>query len=1687
MKSSFLLRNSSNPTSQDVPTVTASGLASTNNALVTRDLISLENGVEHIINVLGLNPDGSGSNSNSVITGEDISRDGIHIGPDGDTPTTGKGVVLKTTPDDPTQTGELWLNGEKVTTAPNITTVSSNVSDLFWDVKNNNNVKQLKASGPVTIGNDNILLSSDLTTDYVTTSELNNRLESEYYTKEKVNDLIANISGTPDVENISVKVSELNWDSSTLAGKTIEQTDGVVKIGPNNAGTIKIGPNGNTPSGKGVVLSSSADGTGSIHINGQQLTPSDYPLKASTYSNTEIDALLSGSSGGDGGGGGSTGSNTVAAKVSALVWDLGTGKDQLKASGPVTINGQNIQTETEASNYYTSTQFEEKLEEKLNEGSTAFSKSLKLSEMQWDLTQDGTPQLKASGPVAIGNDNILTSEKLAEYTPTAELNDVISAKVSTLNWDLDGGNQLKATKPVTLAGENIATETFLNNNTSSLATKEAVNQIQDKLSTIEWDLGTNGSALKSEGKVTIGDAQSGLLYIGNTIRSENKTATLNVGQNATKGTIDVGIGTGSNKGRGSLVVGASTTANATGKLNIAVSDDVSKTVGALNVGTASSPDVHGGITLKSEGGVITARIGPNAETSGGKGVAITTDSDGTGHLWLNGAEVAVSDAPSGNLANDTIEWTSSKLEGYDSGTAQMIKVGDGAEATLSVNDGVVISTNAQSTGSVSIGNTVMSASEDNRLILKSKDGNVCGFSVGEEGVGESAHDVLVSYVIIGGDGSMGDESSKLLQLVKIADIKIYPIEESRISLDDKGVGNCILLRDNLILASTYANTGETYGLFLISIEGERFNILDKVEISYGGKYSRVSIPMFNVSETVTEAVVGKGDGVSVVSYNENTLSITKNIEFADIDGTCYCCVNNTIFICEKTGDKNIRIYSYSSMKDNAAAPSTAEITTEGTVDLDRSGVIPNDNGAILVLMLYDTGSNDLLQLYELHTSESYITTATKRESLQLTKEYDTFRGKYFKKNNDIYIIVYNSMSSIYKLHPGDGTGFTKIQEVKLVEIGANYISLSNNTLFGHAIVSTEPGYVVGLYPFNGGTSPPNTDLLDYAVVHIGNPDVVTFYKEERITMPSNNSLVMCYNKEASSSTLNSKLKSDLLLRANESSFNIGAKKLYQSNIIERQDYIVATNDWYVMAMITDLENGTITTTQEQNTNDTTAELSSMVRSSANNFICGFWDGTMRNFNNKLVSSPSTTGLGRINAILRLTNDYILIGGENHKVQTCKGITPIGTPTQLVNAEGVIINLYHIDQNTYLAVSSTRIIIFEVTDVSVSTIRVIQAHDKTTEYRTIKYCQQINNKYYIIINGATGQSTYSRIITISDISTGAIQAFTPIEIFGDVLHVDIKCDMIDNTHVIVNGTLFLRIIRIDSLEYGTLAALGTSQQPITTDVSMLNGTSLCRIDDYNYIVGYYNGSAPKKIKIITITDLEAGTIEGKASSDIPGDNGYPIFIFPYYIFKDVLRNPISIAVDDSSKATLRINDLEVSSSISSIQSKIDSISSSVQASETITHEAPFTGSLSEYRIGSPVYATGVVKSFDFTANTWVNSTNSTNCISEVKPQGSPSEFVGILVAYVDADGKHLYRLNTEKHNIRALLFASHGDFYVHIPLNESNTSTLYKVGDTLLLDGSVLSHFTPLTAKIKQSIIGTVTSVIDSNTLAVFRS
>ena len=128
-------------------------------------------------------------------------------------------------------------------------------------------------------------------------------------------------------------------------------------------------------------------------------------------------------------------------------------------------------------------------------------------------------------------------------------------------------------------------------------------------------------------------------------------------------------------------------------------------------------------------------------------------------------------------------------------------------------------------------------------------------------------------------------------------------------------------------------------------------------------------------------------------------------------------------------------------------------------------------------------------------------------------------------------------------------------------------------------------------------------------------------------------------------------------------------------------------------------------------------------------------------------------------------------------------------------------------------------------------------------------------------------------------------------------------------------------------------------------------------------------------------------------------------------------------------------------------------------------------------------TGNVKSFDFGTNAWTSSTSSVNCISEVKPSGNESEFIGILVGYTAKDGRVIYN-DKEAHEAtpRSIVFASHGDYYLHV-----EDASKYAVGDLVTYNGTIISPDTSLTNKLTKIIIGTVTGIININTIAVFKS
>ena len=66
-------------------------------------------------------------------------------------------------------------------------------------------------------------------------------------------------------------------------------------------------------------------------------------------------------------------------------------------------------------------------------------------------------------------------------------------------------------------------------------------------------------------------------------------------------------------------------------------------------------------------------------------------------------------------------------------------------------------------------------------------------------------------------------------------------------------------------------------------------------------------------------------------------------------------------------------------------------------------------------------------------------------------------------------------------------------------------------------------------------------------------------------------------------------------------------------------------------------------------------------------------------------------------------------------------------------------------------------------------------------------------------------------------------------------------------------------------------------------------------------------------------------------------------------------------------------------------------------------------------------------YDRVTNEWTTETGPTDCICEVKPEGTVGEYMGICVGFNE--------------NTKSLIFASHGDYYFNVA-----DSSKYKVGD-----------------------------------------
>ena len=119
------------------------------------------------------------------------------------------------------------------------------------------------------------------------------------------------------------------------------------------------------------------------------------------------------------------------------------------------------------------------------------------------------------------------------------------------------------------------------------------------------------------------------------------------------------------------------------------------------------------------------------------------------------------------------------------------------------------------------------------------------------------------------------------------------------------------------------------------------------------------------------------------------------------------------------------------------------------------------------------------------------------------------------------------------------------------------------------------------------------------------------------------------------------------------------------------------------------------------------------------------------------------------------------------------------------------------------------------------------------------------------------------------------------------------------------------------------------------------------------------------------------------------------------------------------------------------------------------------------MGDPVFATGRACKFDMMSNEWTYETGPTDCICEVKPEGTVGEYMGICVGFNE--------------NTKSLIFATGGDYYFNVA-----DSSKYKIGDVILLDGTVLKDEMALTGKVMKMMVGKVTAKINKTTVAVLK-
>ena len=1589
-----------------------------NRQVVMKSINRLQQDTTNIITHIVNNGVTSGSSSSGAIISDKVS-----VGPNGDEPS-GKGVVIKSSDDG---TGEIYINGNKITLGADGTIDTAlDVTTLTWDAVNDSGTPMLSPSGPISIGEDNIATTDDIDPIALTVETMNKTMDN-YYTSTALDGALAAIGGGGSLD-VNAKVSRLNWDSAVLKGATVQSENNVVKVGTGNQGVVKLGPNGDTPSGKGIVIKTSADdGTGELYVNGTSFTPSEYYVKNDVYTKAELNALLTGTDGGDPGAG-----------------DGGAGPEGGDPDG-------------------------------------------------------GDPDGGATDPGATGSA-------------------VINAKVSLLNWD--NGNELKAAGPVKIANENILTQQAFDDKFNLLATKEELNDRTVKVSTLVWDVGDSNNVLRSEGDVIIGDKASGELVIGSNMTEDASYGIIQVGTNAANpdisgeiGVVNVGVSDGSNDANGTITIGSSETGTAEGTVNIADSSNPSFQPGEggtsgsgvssaqVRIGTGSSDGTNSkGIILSVEGNTTRASFGPNGDESSGKGVVMKTDSDGTGHIFINGKEKATTAT---GMTNEDIVWNSNILSGKEGTLSLGSTVKDNS---VSVGDSVTISSSPNTFGNVQLSNSAavdsknaicISTNENNALVLKNEVNGMKKLNM----LLVAGDNDRIKYSVDGGkswaDSDSGVQAWKGMTWVGDGFMAMYSNGAQK-STNGRNWTNVNISTGNWrCLAYGAASDGRNV---IIAVANN--TVKSKYSFDGGTSWNDHTYPD-NTSNLTQSVCYGEGsEGPTFVITASGSDASPKHCAYYTRDGV-------TI----KAGEMGADGAWYSTAFGNGVFVAVSNTTGGARYSLDGARWqapttgLPDDKWFSVCY-----GKDKFIAVTNNGTKAGAYSTdglTWVTDGVDLT--VGPWRGVTYYDGQ--FVAVSNNDANKPIAYSTDGIHWTyEKEEMKLSQ--GQWFSVT-----GHDVVEkvNESGKSVGI---NFGDA-----------VRVEESDVIP--------------LSMTYDEGKNKVELTSETEATMVMEESGSTFEIGTESEYVVEKYPCIGYVGVVTGGFITNYT--FENGEVKFFD----NDSPSCIRSLMFLLPgfiyfDNIFLGL-GGDTRNFNTAYIEYYEVKKDFdiKIEETRNITDKIKKIADlpilEDYKNADASG----GHYSFTIMDSGIFIVLVDVSMETEPTIRTLKWI--GRLDKDFKTIRWLNMGadpdyqrikinstalwHKIAEnkYLSVVYYEksdrQVHNTYFTTV--AYDENTNDIILTkISDpVSSISAYDLNTSGVFLNNVFYYIAGGSADNCQIFKYENS--RFSRVDNPHaFNKPIATGTIMDKLTNDKLLIVGMNEQQPPDYStelqFVIGTIVSDSEvtwsevkslqlqdtigmqscllvineRTILLPTGTDLKYEVYRYDSASNsliksystqmiIRRQNGFiPIRPMSYITRKS---KPFSLTVNSNSDATMMLNGINVYDTLNTFESTANNLQNTVQASRTVTHEAPFTGNVTDYEIGVPAFATGVVKSFDFSTNSWVTTTNSTNCITEVKLEGNSSTFVGIIVGYVAEDGERIYNNHDlgvvmKSKTIRSILFASHGDFYFKV-----NDSSKYNIGDTITINGEVVDDELVLTQDIKNQIIGTCTAKVNDRMIAVFRS